>query len=214
MNKKKYHKIDSLFQRDMEGNKKLIMGQFRNPVVEYIKDCQWRFTEKIDGTNIRVMWDGHKVQFAGRTDNADLHKDLVKRLEELFGGQTNEQIFEQMFGEKDVSFYGEGYGAGIQSGGDYLQSKDFVMFDIEVQDMFLERKDVEEIAKSFNVKCVPIVLMGTIQQGIDFIRNKPESIFAEKKRPMEGIIGTPILEMKDKRGNRIIVKIKVEDFIY
>ena len=67
-----YHKIDSLFERDMEGTRKLIEGKFRNPVVEYIKDNEWIFTEKIDGTNIRVFWDGHKVSFGGRTDNAQI----------------------------------------------------------------------------------------------------------------------------------------------
>ena len=44
----------------MEGNKKLIEGKFRNECVEYLKDNDWIFTEKIDGTNVRVHWDGHK----------------------------------------------------------------------------------------------------------------------------------------------------------
>jgi hypothetical protein len=60
----KYHKIEPIFERDMEGNKKLIEGKFRNPLVEYLKDNEWVFTEKIDGTNIRVLWDGHKVSFS------------------------------------------------------------------------------------------------------------------------------------------------------
>ena len=56
---KEYHKIETIFERDMDGNKKLIEGKFRNPLVEYLKDNEWVFTEKIDGTNIRVFWDGH-----------------------------------------------------------------------------------------------------------------------------------------------------------
>ena len=39
----------------MDGNKKLIEGRFRNPLVEYLKDNEWVFTEKVDGTNIRVF---------------------------------------------------------------------------------------------------------------------------------------------------------------
>jgi hypothetical protein len=35
---KEYHKIETLFERDMEGTKKLIKGKFRNECVEYLKD--------------------------------------------------------------------------------------------------------------------------------------------------------------------------------
>ena len=71
--------------------KKLIEGKFRNPVVEFLKDNQWNFTEKIDGTNIRVHWDGHKVMFGGRTDNAQIPTSLViTKLQEarMWSGQN------------------------------------------------------------------------------------------------------------------------------
>lgn len=62
-----YTKINTIFERDMEGSKKLIEGKFRDEAVEYLKDNTWVFTEKIDGTNIGVVWDGHTVTFQGRT---------------------------------------------------------------------------------------------------------------------------------------------------
>ena len=160
---KEYHKIETIFERDMEGNKKLIEGKFRNPLIEYLKDNEWIFTEKIDGTNIRICWDGHKVSFMGRTERAELHKDLVARLEELFGGNVNEELFEQKFGENQVMFIGEGYGSGIQKGGgDYKERKDFILFDVMVGDIFLERENIEEIAKTFNLEVVPIVPLSLI----------------------------------------------------
>lgn len=33
-----YTKIDTVFNRDIEGTKQLIEGSFRGPVVEYLKD--------------------------------------------------------------------------------------------------------------------------------------------------------------------------------
>ena len=69
-----YNKIETVFNRDTNGTKKLIEGSFRNETVEFLKDNIWTFTEKIDGTNIRVHWDGHKVEFGGRTDKADIPK--------------------------------------------------------------------------------------------------------------------------------------------
>lgn len=210
---KEYHKIETLFERDMEGNKKLIEGKFRNECVEYLKDNQWIFTEKIDGTNVRVHWDGHKVYFGGRTDNAQMPTPLMYALNDLFMGITNEQIFEQKFGGNPVTFYGEGYGAGIQSGGAYSKTAKFIMFDIMIGDTFLKREDVEEIAKSFGVTCVPIVLKGTIQEAVDYVKSQPKSTIADDVKESEGLVGTPLARLTDFRGNRIIVKVKVCDFV-
>ena len=38
-------------ERD-EKTKKLVEGKYRDEAIEYLKDNQWQFTEKIDGTNI------------------------------------------------------------------------------------------------------------------------------------------------------------------
>lgn len=211
---KTYHKIETLFKRDMEGNKKLIEGDFRSPLVEYLKDNEWIFTEKVDGTNIRVFWDGYKVRFNGRTNNAQLHGHLVERLNELFMGELNEELFEQKFGENEVMFFGEGYGAGIQkSGGDYIDHKDFILFDVMVGDVFLERENVEEIAKIFNLDVVPLVPLKTISEAIEYVKTKPLSKIGKCLKEIEGVIGIPKQRITDFRGNRVIVKIKVEDFV-
>ncbi len=44
-----YTKIETIFERDTEGTKKLIEDKFRNETVEYLKDNPWVCTEKIDG---------------------------------------------------------------------------------------------------------------------------------------------------------------------
>lgn len=210
---KEYHKIETLFERDMEGNKKLIEGKYRNPAVEFLKSNNWNFTEKIDGTNVRVHWDGHKVMFGGRTDAAQMPTDLMYALNDLFLGITNEQLFEQKFGATPVTLYGEGYGEGIQKGGGlYRKGKGFILFDVLVDDLWLERENVEEIAKAFNLKTVPIVLTGTIQEAVDYVKTKPKCSVAEQEREAEGLVGRPVVEMKDRRGNRVIVKIKACDF--
>ena len=208
-----YHKIETLFERDMDGTKKLIEGKFRNPSVEYLKNNEWCFTEKIDGTNIRIHWDGHRVMFGGRTDAAQLPTDLMYKLNDLFLGITNEQLFEQKFGATNVTLYGEGYGAGIQKGGGaYRKDKGFILFDVLINDFWLERKNIEDIAKSFNLDIVPIVLNGTIQDAVNYVKSFPKSTVAVEERESEGLVGRPSVEMKDRRGNRIIVKVKTCDF--
>ena len=207
-----YHKIETLFKRDMEGTKKLIEGEFRNECMEYLKDNQWAFTEKVDGTNIRVYWDGHKVTFGGRTDNAQLPGGVVSKLQELFLSNATEELFEEKFGEEDVTFFGEGYGGKIQKGSAYKKEQDFILFDIMIGKTFLKREDIEEIAKSFNLDIVPIVVKGTIKEAIDFIKTNPNSAITEEIKVMEGLVGVPLARLTDFRGNRIIVKIKYKDF--
>ena len=212
---KEYHKIETLFERDLEGTKKLIEGKYRNECVEYLKDLSWTFTEKVDGTNIRIHWDGHKVSFGGRTDNAQIPGALVLKLNELFMGSETEQVFEQKFADTPVTLYGEGFGGKIQKGGNYKQTQDFILFDVEVADTFLARENVEEIAKCFSLEVVPVVIIGTIQEAVDYIKTKPRSFIAENKEvEMEGVVGTPNARLFDFRHKRIVGKIKVKDFCF
>lgn len=208
-----YHKIETIFKREMGGNKKLIEGKFRNPIVEYLKDNEWYFTEKIDGTNIRVIWDGHNVSFKGRTDKAQIPKELLSKLEELFCGETNEEVFEQKFGNNQVVLYGEGYGAKIQKGGgNYSDSPEFILFDVKIGDIFLERENVVDIAKSLNIDVVPILGFTKLTDAITYVKSKPISQVGKKIKEIEGVIGIPKQRIFDSQGNRVIMKIKVCDF--
>lgn len=206
----KYNKIETLWKRDMEGTKKLLEGEFRNPTVEFLKDNTWVFTEKIDGTNIRVYWDGHTVTFGGRTDDAQIPTHLLDFLLATFKTNEAEQIFEEKFGETPVILFGEGYGPKIQKGGSYRNDVSFILFDVFICGNYQSRASVEDIAKSFGIDIVPIILEGTIQEGVDFVKGHPESTMGTAK--MEGLVGRPKIEMRDRCGNRVIVKIKWEDF--
>lgn len=202
-----YHKIQNIFKRDTVTNK-IISGQFSLPEFEYLKDLNWIATEKVDGTNIRVMWDGKEITFNGKSDNAQLHMDLIKRLQELFIPKT--ALFAEKFGETSVCLYGEGYGAGIQKGGVYKQTKDFVLFDVLVGDLWLERANVQGIADMLEIDIVPIVYEGTLMEMVGLIITGLTSTWGEFEA--EGIVVRPAVELKTRRGERIITKIKSRDF--
>ena len=206
----KYDKIETLYKRDMEGTKKLLEGEFRNPTVEFLKDNIWQFTEKIDGTNIRVFWDGHEVSFAGRTDKAQIPAFLLSYLTETFKTSEAEQIFEEKFGETPVMLFGEGYGPKIQKGHLYRNDVSFILFDVLICDNYQSRSTVEDIAKALGIDIVPIIFEGTIQEAVDFVKKNPDSTMGTAK--MEGLVGRPKIELRDRCGNRVIVKIKWEDF--
>lgn len=206
-----YHKIETLFERDTNGSKKLIEGAFRNDAVKYLANNDWYFTEKIDGTNIRIHWDGHKVEFAGRTDRAQIPKSLMDYLTNTFDSMEAEEMFEQKFGETNVILFGEGYGPGIQKGGAYRNDVSFILFDVQIGDTWLKRDSVEDIATAFGVDIVPIIFVGNIKKAVDFVKTKPKSTIGTAN--MEGVVGRPVIEMKDRLGKRVIVKIKVCDFV-
>lgn len=206
-----YHKIETLFERDINGTKKLIEGAFRNDAVKYLANNDWYFTEKIDGTNIRIHWDGHKVEFAGRTDRAQIPKSLMNYLTNTFGSMEAEEMFEQKFGETDVILFGEGYGPGIQKGGAYRDNVSFILFDVLIGDTWLKRDSVEDIATAFGIDVVPIIFIGNLWQAVDYVKTKPKSTIGTAN--MEGLVGRPLTEMLDRMGKRVIVKIKVCDFV-
>lgn len=208
-----YHKIPTLFNRDTNGSKKLIWDDWRDDTVHYLANNWWEFTEKIDGTSISVAWDGHEVAFHGRTERAQIPAELVNKLNELFGGEVNAQMFEQVFGEKEVVLYGEGFGRKIQNGGDYIpDGVDFILFDVYMPDgnWWLRRHDVENIAQQLGIRVVPVVGRGTLYDAIEFVRSKPDSTIGTAK--MEGVVCRPEQELFDRSGKRIIVKVKVKDF--
>lgn len=209
---KEYHKIDAVFNRDTTGTKKLIKGSYRSETVELLKDATWVWTEKVDGTNIRIHWDGHDITFGGRTDRAQIPADLMNYLIDTFKNDATEELFEQKFGDSDVTLYGEGYGNKIQGVGKLYRPDDvsFILFDAIVGDIWLKRESVEDIAKAFGIDAVPIVGEGTIDEAVKFIENKPMSTISNNA-PMEGVVARLKYDVFDRLGNRLIVKIKVKD---
>ena len=82
---KEYHKIQTVFKRDPETKyKTLIYGEYALSEFEYLKDNLWVFTEKVDGTNIHIMFNGLGIKFGGKTDRAQIPSELTNKLNELF----------------------------------------------------------------------------------------------------------------------------------
>lgn len=211
-----YTKIPNVFKREEGGGNKLIPGAWSTPELGYLAPLEWEWTEKVDGTNIRVIWDGYRVTFAGRTDKANIPGHLLARLEEIFGGPNKEEIFEQRFGVKHVILFGEGYGERIQKGGGLYGPADFILFDVYIADdegtagYWLVREAVDGIAGSFGIKTVPTVGSGTLYSAVEFVASHPKSQLRDAE--MEGIVCRPQIQLFSRRGDRMIVKIKCRDF--
>ena len=208
-----YTKIDTIFARNIDGSKALIEGKYKSDAVEFLKDARWSCTEKVDGTNIGVVWDGHRVSFQGRTERAQIPADLVNALNRMFGGMENEELFEQKFGCTPVILFGEGYGGKIQ-GGKYRKDASFILFDVFMPNdkggIWLKRDAIEDIAKAFGIEAVPVVLVGTLDDAVAFVKSRPKSTLGDD--PMEGVVCKPAVDLLDRMGRRLIVKVKAKDF--
>lgn len=208
---REYHKIQTLFKRD--ANKRLIEGDWTTPDLEYLKDCLWVWDEKIDGTNVRIMYDKGVLRFGGKTDNAQMPVELQRHLYDTFPVSKLDDVFipNEEGHRPSVCLYGEGCGEKIQKGAAY-GSQHFVLFDILIGNIWLRRADVEDVAKKLGIPMVPAIGQGTLEQAIEFTRNGFKSVYAPIEKDAEGLVLRPKVPLLDRMGRRIITKIKTRDF--
>ena len=205
-----YHKIQSIFKRDMTSKRKtLIEGDWTLPEFEYLACNTWVFTEKVDGTNIRVVFKDGGVTFGGRTDDAQIPAKLVERLNERFLPMAAK--LGEVFADGAAVLYGEGYGAKIQKGGgNYRGDQDFVLFDVRVGQWWLQRADVEDVAQKLGIDVVPVIGEGTLHDAVAAAKVGICSTWGGFQA--EGIVARPKTELNTRSGQRLIAKIKCRDF--
>ena len=206
-----YHKIQSIFKRDMNSKRKtLIEGEWTLPEFEYLAGNMWTFTEKVDGTNIRVIFKDGVVTFGGRTEDAQIPAKLVERLNERFLPLAVK--LGEVFADGSAVLYGEGYGAKIQKGGgNYRADQDFVLFDVRVGPWWwLQRADVEDVAQKLGIDVVPVIGEGTLHDAVAWAKRGIRSTWGDFEA--EGIVARPKTELKTRAGHRLVAKIKCRDF--
>lgn len=205
----KYPKINSVFKRDDNG--KFMIGEWSTPELELLQDIKWDATEKIDGTNIRIRWNAvdNEIAFGGRTDNSDIPKALLEKLNSLFSSEMFQNVFSNS-GKSDVILFGEGYGNRIQKYGRlYIpDGVDFILFDVKIGNWWLRHEDVAEIAQKLGIQSVPPCGKMTLKEAIEEVCNGITSAFGEFSS--EGVVLK--LDLLDRAGRRLMTKVKVKDF--
>lgn len=204
-----YHKIQTVYKRNPDTNfRTLLIGEYAQPEFEYLAGNLWEFTEKVDGTNIRISYKAGMVVIGGKTANAQIPVFLANKLAELFdAGRLVEQ-----FEGADFCLYGEGYGAKIQKGGGNYNPNgvDFVLFDVNVDGWWLKREDVAIVATQLKIDQVPNIGEGTLTDMVALVRTGFKSRWGDFAA--EGIVARPKTELFARSGARIIAKIKTKDF--
>jgi hypothetical protein len=158
-----------------------------------------------------VAW--NRCSFGGKTDNAQINTSLLKTLQNTFPPDKLREVFP----DTDVVLYGEGYGAGIQKhGGDYSPNKQFILFDVLVGGKWwLSHENVQDVASKLGIDVVPDFGYMTLEEATQFVRDGFNSIIARNnfiRREAEGLVGRPEETLFDKKGHRLITKLKTCDF--
>jgi len=216
----KYPKIETLFKRD-ENFK--VTNEIRLPEFENIKN--WLITEKIDGTNIRIIFTpDDKLFIRGKTDNASIPTFLLEELQKIFTIEKVKAVLNNPI-EKGLCLYGEGYGAKIQKGGgNYNQGNSFRLFDVWIDGCWLEWDNVMEIAKQLNIETAPTLPVFcsktatmNITEAVSIVKRKVlQSEVARKENNMEilaeGIVARAYPTMLFRNGIPIKWKLKIKDY--
>lgn len=214
---KEYPKIQTLFKRD--NSNIIIPSKFTLPEFEYLKDCKWECTEKIDGTNMRIELDVLSegifvMSFGGRTSKANIPIHLEVKMHDLFDGIDWNNIFPKPKAGDHITIYGEGYGIKIQDGGNYISNDvNFILFDVLYNNTWLSRESCLDIAEKLGIMIVPLVGYMTIPEAIEYVKKGFKSFIAENKNyDAEGLVVKTPVGLKLRNGDRIITKIKTCDF--
>ena len=209
-----YPKIKTLYVRDEKTYRLKPELVLTNRVYGIIKT--WHFTEKIDGTNIRCIWDKGELAFGGRSDKSQVHPDLIRFLYETVTPEKMAMAFPAAAGNPPMNaiVYGEGYGAGIQKcGGDYAPTKGLLVFDVLVEGKWwMDWEAVCDVAGKLGLPTVPYIGEMTLEQATEMSRVGFPSALNGGKACAEGVVGRTIDTLYDADSSRLIVKLKTRDF--
>ncbi len=221
-----YHKINALYKRWIKGVDPIETlpagkryGDFKDfefacDEFEYLYNNLWIWSEKLDGTNIRIYADWgeeigkHVYTVKGKDENSIVPKELSDWVWKWL--EANQKLIDETLPNKDVILYGEGVGSKIQKVGHCYGEQHFKLFDVNIGGVWLKKEAVQDIASKINLDTVT-TWIGTVQDAINKVRSLPKSAFGDFT--LEGYVGEPLVRLSDVQGRRIITKIKVVDFV-
>lgn len=223
-----YPKIETLYERDPQ-TFKVILDRLRLPEFDLVK--RWLVTEKIDGTNVRIILNCNTsygmgqtvhvpvVSYRGRTDDAQMPPFLLSMLQERFPLSLVASVFDE---GTEAIIFGEGYGPKIQKGGgNYRKNVGFRVFDVVVfgingRPWWLNWTGVEDVAAKVGAETVPVLARYvTLDSAVAFLASPSATTGqdgGQENSVQEGIVARtdPLLFIRN--GERLMWKLKGKDF--
>jgi len=203
-----YPKIPGPYKRDPDDPKKIINSSFADERISYLARLRWNAYEKIDGTNIRLCWDNHKVTVEGRTSTSQHNPGLLAFLEERYTKNAEfEELLEQACGHP-VMIVGEGFGGNVQKVGPHYGEYQFRAFDVWSPSVGWWRKDSgESFCSGVGVPIAPLIANLDLRDIINHVRSE-RTISTLGNPDPEGYVCSPGADLYNQFGAPIRIKVK------
>lgn len=203
-----YPKIQSPYMRNEKGE---FLPEFSLQIFAYLNQNPWLIYEKVDGFNVRVMWDGENVTFNGKSDNTAFTAAQLIYLSSIFPTK----LFLQF---DPCVIYGELVGPKCNANVYKLKEHEFILFDsYRMSTASWQGPDfLGELCQIFKIRrspCIAVMLLNYcvkqfFYQTIDD-SYRTSTLFPGKAS--EGFILRPECELTTNRNERVITKLKFRD---
>jgi hypothetical protein len=183
----------------------------------------WVLTEKVDGTNIRLIFElldetrGLVFDVRGKTDSAQIPSQLLGSLTLWCHTTTPEiQALMREHGLRTYALYGEGYGPKIQNGGRYRSDQGFILFDVQANGAWLDVSQVVGTGERLGLRTVPVLdADASLEDAVEMVKlgfaSDVPDVF-DGNFPGEGVVARTSVPLYDRRGERVTWKLKARDF--
>jgi hypothetical protein len=182
---------------------------YKNTEILLFKECY--AMEKIHGSSAHLQWKDNKIIFFS---GGEKHESFKKIFDEEFLTSKFKELFEDI----NVTIFGEVYGGKCQGMSEtYGKEMKFIVFDVKVEDNWLDVPNAEDVAKKFNLEFVDYVKIKTDLELLNAERDKDSTQAIRngcgEGKLREGVVLRPLIEVTKNNGSRIIVKHKRDEFL-
>jgi len=213
-----YQKIPTLYKRDPKTGK--VKEEYSAPLYKYLEGLEWVFTEKIDGTNLRIYWDGYNLKFLGRTDDTNWAEAQIEYLNTTFNHEGFKGLIEEKFGSKPLVLFGELFGAvgncRIMDYGSHYNPNGYGVrfFDVKIAGKYLAYTNARGFITDLGQEFVPEVFRGDLSEGKIQLLKLPSTSVGKPHLIVEGFVAQPLMQIYNEKKERVIVKTRIEDFLF
>ena len=220
-----YPKLETIWNRN-DSTFKVQPGAFRQSEFALLKT--WHVTEKIDGTNVRVLLQSipssdselpsSAVSYRGRTDAAQMPVVLFEALQQILPAPQVAAAFDP---DTNAVLFGEAYGPKIQKGGGlYRSNPGFRLFDVVVfggdgRAWWLTWENITSVAEKLGIRTVPVLTSATSLEDACVLVSGPSQTAKEDGGPgrdREGVVARAEPPLFTRSGRRLMWKLKTKDF--
>ena len=212
-----YPKLKNLHKRDPADNK--VIDEFTDEIFspEQLGNAGWTWREKMDGTNLRIIWDGHRAEYRGRTDRAQFSDGQTMFLDEKIKSPAFEELLEQTFGNTEAVLFGELIGNKLQGNPHKVDGYEIRVYDAFVAGWWLLPASVDELASDLGLGSAEIIVVAPIGHMHRVMKNIASitEAFEGEAEPLEyleGIVGTAPGGVLHRSGAILRVKLKLENY--